>query len=63
MSYLIFGLVVMFITWWITNKNSDLYLDKKESIILDLVEMNSDLILKIRELESELITQKAMKGE
>lgn len=65
MSYLIFGIVIMLVTWGIT-----LYPHKKElkkygklhiDSIFNLLEKNTALLKQIEELKSELITQKAMK--
>jgi len=54
MSYLIFGIVVMLMTWWIVESSNHKIIIKKNIEIDNLIERNNFL-------SSELITQKAMR--
>jgi len=66
MSYLIFGIVVMLVTWVICNdmiKKLKITITEKEKQYQDLLQECKDCekTKQIEELKSELITQKAMK--
>lgn len=57
MSYLIFGIVVMLVTWFIDREELNKY--KKEIIRINNIRTELENI--IIELNGELITQKAMR--
>ena len=61
MSYLIFGIVVMLVTWWITKKENNRLTDFQLKHIYALENRIFTKDKQIEELKSELITQKAMR--